>query len=171
MNDDDNTVDLLNDLLETCADAEACCRSAAEHAGAPELERVLTEIADAGARASAELTALVRQRGGEPEAGGSVAGKIERGWQAVTSKLGGGSVQRGWQALTGAIGGASPKALLDDCERVLGATVADYKKALNEPSLTETVRSVVDRQLDAARRRHDQIRHLRDRWSGVVADR
>ena len=155
MNDDDNTVDLLNDLLETCADAEACCRSAAEHAGAPELERVLTEIADAGARASAELTALVRQRGGEPEAGGSVAGKIERGWQAVTSKLGGGSA----------------KALLEECEQVLATTVADYKKAVNEPSLSDTVRSVIDRQLDGARRRHDQVRHLRDRWSGVVADR
>ena len=154
MNDDDNTVDLLNDLLETCADAEACCRSAAEHAGAPELERVLTEIADAGARASAELTALVRQRGGEPEAGGSVAGKIERGWQAVTSKLGGGSA----------------KALLEECEQVLATAVADYKKAVNEPSLSDTVRSVIDRQLDGARRRHDQVRHLRDRWSGVVAD-
>ena len=155
MNDDDNTVDLLNDLLETCADAEACCRSAADHAGAPELERVLTEIADAGARASAELTALVRQRGGEPEAGGSVAGKIERGWQAVTSKLGGGSA----------------KALLEECEQVLATAVADYKKAVNEPSLSDTVRSVIDRQLDGARRRHDQVRHLRDRWSGVVADR
>ena len=154
MNDDDNTVDLLNDLLETCADAEACCRSAAEHAGAPELERVLTEIADAGARASAELTALVRQRGGEPEAGGSVAGKIERGWQAVTGKLGGGSA----------------KALLEECEQVLATAVADYKKAVNEPSLSDTVRSVIDRQLDGARRRHDQVRHLRDRWSGVVAD-
>ena len=154
MNDDDNTVDLLNDLLETCADAEACCRSAAEHAGAPELERVLTEIADAGARASTELTALVRQRGGEPEAGGSVAGKIERGWQAVTSKLGGGSA----------------KALLEECEQVLATAVADYKKAVNEPSLSDTVRSVIDRQLDGARRRHDQVRHLRDRWSGVVAD-
>lgn len=152
---DTTTVDLLNDLLETCNDAESCCRGAADHTETPELKRVLGETAAGCAQAAAELASLVRQRGGEPEEGGSIGGKLQRSWQAVTGSLGGGS----------------DKALLEECEQVLGGAAADYRKALNEPSLPETVRTVVDRQLDGARRRHDQIRHLRDRFSGVQPDR
>jgi uncharacterized protein (TIGR02284 family) len=151
---DDTTVDLLNDLLETAVDAESCCRGAAAHTETAELKRVLGEAAAGCAQAVAELTSLVRQRGGDPDAGGSVGGTLQRSWQALTSQLGSGD-----------------KALLDECEDVLGGAVADYRKALNDPSLPETVRTVVDRQLDGARRRHDQIRHLRDRWSGVTPDR
>jgi uncharacterized protein (TIGR02284 family) len=152
---DDTTVDLLNDLLETCSDAESCCRGAAAQAESAELKRALDEAAAGCAQAAAELASLVRQRGGEPESGGSVGGTLQRGWQAVTSTLGGGG----------------DKALLDECEQVLNGTAADYRKALNDPSLPETVRTIVDRQLDGARRRHDLIRHLRDRWSGVQPDR
>jgi uncharacterized protein (TIGR02284 family) len=111
---DDTTVDLLNDLLETCSDAESCCRGAAAHAESAELKRALGDAAAGCAQAAAELASLVRQRGGEPESGGSVGGTLQRGWQAVTSTLGGGG----------------DKALLDECEQVLNGTAADYRKAL-----------------------------------------
>jgi uncharacterized protein (TIGR02284 family) len=152
---DDTTVDLLKDLLDTCTDAGSCCRDAAAHTQTAELKRALDDAAVGCAQAAAELASLVRQRGGDPASGGSI----------------GATLQRGWQALTATLGGGSDKAVLDECERVLGSTAADYRRALNEPSLPETVRTIVDRQLDGARRRHDQIRHLRDRWSGVQPER
>jgi len=143
----DNVVDVLNDLLESCRDGEQGFRASAEHADAGELKSLFVRRASDCAAAAAELEQAVRNYGGTPADGGTVTGALHRSWVAVKAAM---SIN-------------DDKAVLEECERGEDAAVARYRKAL-EHALPADVRALVQRQMAGAQRNHDEVRDLRDRY-------
>ena len=142
----DDTIDQLNKLIETCKDGEYGFQSSAEHVKNPELQQVFTARAAECRKGAEVLQAQVRQLGGEADEGGSASGAIHRGWVAVK----------------GTLSGYGEKAMLEECERGEDAALARYRDALKE-DLPPNVRAVVERQYEGVKRNHEQIRTLRDR--------
>lgn len=147
----DDVVDVLNDLIETCKDGEYGFRSCAEHAKSAELKSVFEARADECRRGAEELQTQVVACGGKPEDGGTAAGALHRGWVAVRS------------ALTK----YDDHSMLEECERGEDVAVKKYRQALGK-DLPEAIRSLVERQLQGAQRNHDQIKALRDRYPATT---
>jgi uncharacterized protein (TIGR02284 family) len=143
--DNDDVVDTLNDLLESCRDGEFGYRECAEHVKAQDLKTVLQRHEQACRDAGLELQALIVQMGGKADEGGSMTGALHRGWVSVR----------------GTLMSNSDQAMLDECERGEDSALASYRKALKK-QLPERVRTVVQRQSDGAQRNHDQIKAMRD---------
>ena len=143
--DNDEVIDTLNELLESCRDGEYGFNTSAEHAKSAELKTMLMRHAGECREAGLELQTLIRQLGGEAEDGGSMSGALHRGWVSVR----------------GMLSGYSDLAMLEECERGEDAAVARYRKALKE-NLPSSVRTVVERQAQGAQRNHDQVKAMRD---------
>lgn len=145
VDDDDDVIENLNDLLESCRDGEYGFRECAEHTKAQDIKTLLLRHADECRAAGLELQTLIRQLGGKPDEGGSVSGALHRGWVSVRATL---------SAL-------SDQAMLNECERGEDAAVARYRKALKR-NFPAGIRAVVERQAQGAQRNHDQVKALRD---------
>ncbi len=144
----DDVIDTLNDLLETCRDGEYGFRESAEQADSVDIQNLLSRHAEECRSAGLELLTLIGQLGGEPNEGGTASGAMHRGWVSVRS----------------ALSAYDDKAVLDECERGEDVAVARYRKALKQ-DLPAGIRDVVERQAAGARRNHDQIKALRDSLS------
>lgn len=143
--DNDEVIDTLNDLLESCRDGEYGFNTSAEHAESAEIKTMLMRHAGECREAGLELQTLIRQLGGEADDGGSMSGALHRGWVSVR----------------GMLSGYSDLAMLEECERGEDAAVARYRKAVKE-NLPSSVRTVVERQAQGAQRNHDQVKAMRD---------
>ena len=141
----DDVVDELNDLIETCKDGEYGFRTCAEHVKSAQLRQVFTSRADECRRGATELQSLVTRLGGKADTGSSVTG----------------TMHRGWVNLKGMLSGDSDQAALDECERGEDAALARYRDAIKK-SLPDDIAAVVQRQYEGVKRNHDQIRTLRD---------
>ncbi len=145
-NINDDIVDTLNDLIETCRDGELGFNACAERVSSSELRRVFLQRAAECRQAAEELKPYVLQYGGEPETEGSTSGALHRGWVAVR----------------GSLAGFTDKAMLEECERGEDAALARYRAALKDDALPEPLRAVVARQQLGVQANHDQIKRLRD---------
>lgn len=143
--DNDDAIDTLNNLIETCRDGEYGFYASAEHASASNLKALFLERAQQCSDAAAELRAQVLRLGGKPEDGGTAGGALHRGWVAVR----------------GTLSGYNDHAILDECERGEDSALGAYRKALKQ-TLPAALRSLVQRQMEGAQRNHDQIKALRD---------
>ena len=143
--DNDDVIDTLNDLLETCRDGEYGFNTSAEHAKSAEIKTMLMRHSGECRDAGVELQRLIQELGGEADDGGSVSGAVHRGWVAVR----------------GVLSGYSDQSMLDECERGEDYAVASYRKALKQ-NLPAAVRTVVERQAQGAQRNHDQVKAIRD---------
>jgi len=144
MNNQD-IINVVNRLVETCKDGEFGFRSCAEHVQDEDLHLVLANRSLDCQRAAAELQELVSELGGNPEVGGTASGALHRGWVAVKSSL----------------SGYSDHAMLAECERGEDIAMARYRDALGTP-LPDSVRGVVERQYEGVKQNHAQVRALRD---------
>jgi uncharacterized protein (TIGR02284 family) len=145
MLNNDEVVDRLNDLIETCKDGEYGFRACAEHTKSEELRSMLTQRAAECEQGARELQALVVQCGGKADSSGTATGAMHRGWVAVR----------------GTLSGYSDQAMLDECERGEDAAVARYRDVLEE-DLPPQVKNVVERQYLGVKRNHDLIRARRN---------
>lgn len=143
----EETVDTLNDLLETSLDGEMGFSNAAKYVESPSLRQVFVDRAQDCLRAAEELRTQIVALGGKPRERGSGSGALHRAWLNMRGKL----------------TGHSDEAMLDECERGEDAAKARYRKAL-DASLPENVRLMVERQYEGAVRNHDEIRRLRDEF-------
>lgn len=143
----DDVVDVLNDLIESCRDGEYGFHASAERAESPDLKALLERHSRECAAAAAELEQEVRRRGGEPASGGTVSGALHRGWVSVKT----------------ALSTHDDRAVLEECERGEDAAVARYRKALRD-GLPADVRALVERQFQGAQRNHDEVKALRNRF-------
>jgi uncharacterized protein (TIGR02284 family) len=141
----DEVVEELNDLIETCKDGEYGFRTCAEHVKSAQLRQVFTSRADECRQGATELQSLVARLGGKADTGSSVTG----------------TMHRGWVNLKGMLSGDSDQAALDECERGEDAALARYRDAIKK-SLPDDIAAVVQRQYEGVKRNHDQIRTLRD---------
>ena len=143
--DTEDTVFVLNDLIETCKDGEKGFRECAEDLKSPQLKTTMTQRAQDCATAATELQELVRTLGGDPETGTSMAGDMHRRWIDLKTS----------------ITGKDDEAILNECERGEDVALKSYRKAL-EKELPPEVRAVVERQMQGVQRNHDQVKALRD---------
>ena len=141
----EDAIDTLNDLLESCRDGEYGFRECAEHTKAQDIKTVLGQRADDCRLAAADLQAMIIKMGGEPEEGGTASGAMHRGWVSVK----------------GTLTGYSDYAMLDECERGEDVALANYRKALKQ-NLPSVARVLVEHQSQGAQRNHDQIKAMRD---------
>lgn len=141
----EETVDMLNRLLEVSRDGEYGFRECAQHTEAQDIKTLLNRRADDCTSAATELELLIRQLGGKPDEGGTVGGALHRGWVSVR----------------GTLSGYSDKAMLDECERGEDVAVAQYRKALKH-DLPPATKMLVERQAQGVQRNHDHIKALRD---------
>ncbi|MCI0663861.1 MAG: PA2169 family four-helix-bundle protein [Acidobacteria bacterium] len=139
-------ISTLNDLIETCRDAQKGFQTAAEGVNSPTLRSLFEEYALQRAEFAGELQGVVTQLGGDPEKTGSISGAIHRGWMNIKS----------------AVTGKDEHYILEECERSEDSSYKNYEEALKK-SLPPLVRSLVQRQYNAIREAHDRIRNLRDR--------
>ena len=143
---DDDAIDTLNDLLETCRDGEYGFRECAEHTTSENIRVVMDRRAEDCHAAAMELEALIKQMGGTADEGGSVSGAMHRGWVSVK----------------GTLSGYNDKAMLDECERGEDVALARYRKALKQNDLPAMAQTLVERQAQGVQRNHDQIKALRN---------
>ena len=143
--DNDDTIDTLNDLIETSKDGEYGFRTSAEYLRDSQIKQLFLNRAESCRQAATELQALVRQLGGSADDGGSASGAMHRGWVAVK----------------GTLAGYTDKAILEETERGEDVALASYRKALAK-DLPPAARSLVERQFEGVQRNHAEVRALRD---------
>jgi len=142
---DDDLIDILNKLIETCKDGEYGFKTCAEQVKSAQLRTLFTERAQSCRSGATELQAQVSRLGGKPETDSSASGTLHRGWVN----------------LKGALTGGNDQAILDECERGEDAALERYRDAIKEP-LPSDVAEIVQRQYEGVKRNHDQIRNLRN---------
>jgi uncharacterized protein (TIGR02284 family) len=144
--DKSGVVKVLNELIEVSKDGEYGFKECAEHAKSPDIKSTLSARSRDCANGASELQRLVASYGDKPEDSGSAIGAVHRGWVSVRT------------ALTT----KDDLAVLEEAERGEDSALKKYRDA-SAKTLPTDVRSVVDRQLQGAKRNHDQIKSLRDR--------
>jgi uncharacterized protein (TIGR02284 family) len=147
----DDVVDELNTLIETCKDGEYGFRACAEHVKSAQLRQVFTSRAEECRQAATQLQTLVTRLGGKADTGSSVTG----------------TMHRGWVNLKGMLSGDSDQAALNECERGEDAALERYRDAIKK-ALPDDVALVVQRQYEGVKRNHDQIRTLRNQMRSTA---
>jgi uncharacterized protein (TIGR02284 family) len=142
----DDTVKVLNDLIQTSEDGKKGFAEAAEVATTPELRTMFRQRSLDCTAAATELQSLVKTLGGKPKDSGTIAGAAHRGWTKVKATVGDANI-----------------GTLEEVESAEDKAKAAYTKAL-AASLPAQVRAVVQRQHDGAVRNHDLIRDLRNTY-------
>ncbi|HBO5826077.1 TPA: PA2169 family four-helix-bundle protein [Pseudomonas aeruginosa] len=128
----DDTLDVLNDLLQTSKDGEAGFHACAEDLRDPQLK-------------AAMLERIVLELGGKPKDSTSFAGDLHRRWVDLKSL----------------VTGKDEEAVLNECERGEDVAKHRYQAAL-EKSLPAEIHQVIERQYQGVLRHHDRVRALRD---------
>ena len=139
----DDIVDTLNDLIETCKDGEEGFRTCAEDIRNPGLKSTFTTAAQRCAQAAQELQAEVSRLGGKPERKGSLSGSAHRRWVDIKQ----------------AIMGKDDAAVLAECERGEDVAKSSYQKALAK-DLPPSIKAIVERQYQGVLQHHDHVRAL-----------
>jgi uncharacterized protein (TIGR02284 family) len=139
------TIDLLNNLIETCKDGCEGFKTAADDSKDPELQAIFRRYATQRETFSRELRQLVASLGGDADKHGSVTGAIHRGWINIKA----------------AVSTNEPHAVLAEAERGEDAAVSAYRDA-SEQIYEPLARDVVTRQFTAVKAAHDHVRDLRD---------
>jgi uncharacterized protein (TIGR02284 family) len=125
----EETISVLNDLIEVSKDGEREFHDCAEEVTDPELLNFFTKTSQRCAEGAAMLQEQVRRLGGEPETEGSFSGAAHRMWVNLKS----------------AVTGADKTSILKECERGEQHAVEAYEKALQE-DLPSDVREMVEMQ-------------------------
>ena len=144
--DNDDVIDELNDLLESCRDGEFGFRTCADNAETAMLKDVFNKRADDCRHAAKELESHIVSLGGTAADGGTMGGAMHRGWVSVR----------------GTLSTNSDQAMLDEAERGEDSALAAYRKALKQALPAET-RNLVQRQAAGAQRNHDEIKAMRNK--------
>lgn len=145
MNPED-TISILNNLIETLKDGQEGFRVAAEDVKNPELKTLFNRISIERSQMAGELQQEAMRLGeGEPEKTSSAMGALHRGWIHLKEALAGGGEH----------------AVLAECERGEDAAVSAYRDAL-EQALPQNLREVIERQYARVKAAHDEVRDRRD---------
>ncbi|MBV9242851.1 MAG: PA2169 family four-helix-bundle protein [Acidobacteria bacterium] len=148
----DDVIDTVNNLIETCRDGQEGFQQAAEAINDSELKTLFYEYSQQRAQFGAVLMELVRELGGDPAHSGSTAGALHRGWMD----------------LKGAITGGSEESILNECERGEDSAKDAYKDAL-EKNLPSNIADVVRQQATAVQAAHNRVRELRNAESRAAS--
>lgn len=141
-------VSTLNSLIETLKDGQEGFRQASEAVKDSALKTLFSEYSLQRAKFAGELqNEVIRSLGdSKPEDSSSVAGAMHRAWINLKSALTSGD----------------DHAVLAECERGEDSAVAEYKKAMEDDTLSSPLRDIVSRQYTEVKAAHDRVKMLRD---------
>ena len=142
----DNTIDVLNELVQTCKDGAAGFQNAADNVRDADLKPLFEKYAAQRREFAVKLQAMVAQLGGTAEDSGSLAGAVHRGLMDLKAV---------WTDL-------DRKATLAECERGEDHAVKAYKKALDDESIHADAKALIAAQSDDIKKAHDNIKTMRD---------
>ena len=148
----DDTRSILNDLIQTCKDGQQGFQEAANHVKDSAVRAMFLEYSQQRSRFAGELQQEVMALGGDPEKSGSTMDALHRGWIDFKNK----------------VTGESDEATIHEAESGEDAAVRSYEKALQK-TLPANLRDVIERQYQAIKRAHAQVRSLEVRTSGGAA--
>jgi uncharacterized protein (TIGR02284 family) len=146
MAENNEDVGALNDLIETCKDAEQGFRTAAESVGKDgdaELRTLLNAYAQQRARFAAELQNEVLRRGGDPAKSGHVSAGF----------------QRSWMNLKAAVSANSEASIIEECKSGEEAAMRNYETALKK-NLPSDLFAIVEVQYAEIKQARDRLRGL-----------
>ena len=142
----DEVISVLNDLIETCKDAEQGFRTAAEGVGKEgdaELRTLLNAHAQQRARFAADLQNEVLHLGGDPSKSGHVSG----------------SFHRGWMNLKAAISANSEASIIEECENGERTAMKNYEDALKK-MLPLDLKETIENQYAEIKLAHSRLKGL-----------
>jgi len=143
--DENNSISVLKNLIETCKDGQKGYQDAAEHVKSPDLKSYFMEQSAERGRFARELQSELANLG-EPDkkVSGSASAAMHRAWIDTKVALGGGD-----------------KTILESVESGEDDTNDTYQKALSG-ALPSNLTEVLRRQAASVQRAHDKVRMLRD---------
>lgn len=147
----EDSVKILNQLIETTEDGIKGFKEAADKATDPQLKMLFSDRSATCEQSARELQSLVTSLGGKAETSGSAAGAAHRGWIKVKSAVSDNNI-----------------AVLEEVERGEDHAKAAYGKALKTPGLAPQIRTVVEKQYQGVLSNHDRIRDLRNRYRAAA---
>jgi len=143
----EDTIDILDTLIETCRDGQAGYRDAAEHTQNSELRDLFNRQSLERAKFAGELENVALRLGeSDPDRSPSIANKLHRAWFDLKQKLGGGDAS-----------------ILESVESGEDNAKKHYQEALRA-ELPMDVRAIVETQAQSILAAHDRIRVLRDQF-------
>lgn len=140
MNDNDKSIEVMQNLVETCQDGKRGYQDASEHIENAELKTILYRLSQQRALFEAELKDEIRKLGGDPEDIGTVKGTMHRVWINIKS----------------GIKKNDTEALLNECKRGDSAAVKIYEKALKE-DLPHFILDIVEEQFKLIKGTYTQL--------------
>ena len=142
----DNTISIVEKLIETCRDGEKGYQDAATHVKRPDLksyfERQSAERRTFAEELQGELSNLGKS---EKKESGSVSAALHRAWIDTKANL-----------------GAGDKSILDSVEQGEDRAKKVYEETLSRPTLDTGLATLVQRQAQSIRTAHDKVRLMRD---------
>jgi uncharacterized protein (TIGR02284 family) len=148
----EKTIAMLNELIETCEDGAKGFAQAAEGVRDLSVRAILSQYGAERGRFASELQQEVKKLGGKPKESGTA----------------GGAMHRGWFNLKAAVIGKDDHAILAECERGEDVAKEAYQKAVSGSDLPGTVLGVVQRQYGSVKAAHDRVKILRDRQGATA---
>lgn len=142
--DTKETVETLNELIETCKDGENGFKQAADKAKEASLKSLFLKYSVQRAAYAQELQSAVSLLGEQPEKTEHAAAKLHRGWMGLK------------QALTS----DEDKALIDECEAGEDAAMKAYRTAQGK-TLPATLDTLIRTQFAGVSEAHGVIRDLK----------
>ena len=140
-------ISTVNGLIETLKDGQQGFKEAAEAVKDTQLKSLFSEYSLQRAKFAGELQSEAISLGeSNPEDSSSTAGAMHRAWINLKS----------------AITSQDDHAILAECERGEDSAVAEYKKAMEEDTLSSNIRETISRQYTDVKSAHDRIKALRD---------
>ena len=146
--DTNNTVSILEKLVETCRDGEKGYKDAAEHVKHSDIKTYFQKQSRERAQFAQELEAeLARVSEGPKKESGSISAALHRAWIDMKAGIGGGD-----------------KTILGSVEQGEDAAQKAYTNALGS-ALPQQIEGTVSRQADHIRSAHDKVRSMLDNLS------
>ena len=153
MNSQD-TISVLNDLIDNCFDSERGFQEAADNANDASIKRFFGEASRERGRYMLSLLREVRTLGGGYESRGTT----------------GAALHRLWMNIIGTLSGRDDQSLLAEAERGEDSLLKSYEEALLK-GLPLHIHSLLEAQHASIKRTQDLIKNMRTAAKGASASR
>ncbi len=151
MTQQDDTISVLEKLIETCRDGQNGYRDAAEHIKNPDIRNWFNQQSLERGQFAGDLEAQAQQLGKhDPDREGSLSGAIHRKWFELKEKV-----------------SHSDESVLAEVERGEDNAKHNYEDALKK-DLPADIRLIVERQAQSVFIAHDRAKLLRDQFKSAA---
>lgn len=143
----DKIISRLNDLLTKSYDAEKGYKQAADQVKSNRLKSIFERRAQQRYDFGHELKNEIRNLGGTPDKGTSIAGDLHRGWINIKS----------------ALSFDTEESVLEECSRGEQNAINEYNEVLKESNLPVRLRAVLENQRNSIQMALNEVETLEEK--------